>query len=187
MSRPINITSAVTVNIASFSGMTGSVSTGNTHPPSNGVNSSANTSSYAQFTATSTSSGHAYYNFDTLSIPSNATINSVSCVARGRVSNTNTCHAAFQLYAGSTPKGTPTNINTSTATAFTLTTGTWTASDFQDPKLCITVRRANSWLTGSARFYGATLTVNYSVNGTEYEISFNNQSSDVTTVPSSTQ
>ena len=186
MSRPINITSAVTVNIASFSGMTGSVSTGNTHPPSNGVNSSANTS-YAVFSGTSTSSGYAYYNFDTLSIPSNATINSVSCVAKGRVSSTSRCYAAFQLYAGSTPKGTPTNINTSTATAFTLTTGTWTASDFQDPKLCITVRRANSRRTGSARFYGATLTINYSVNGTEYEISFDNQSSDVTTVPSSTQ
>ena len=188
MSRPVNITSAVTVNIASFSGITGSVSSGNTNPPSYGVNSSANTTSHAVFSGTSnSSSGYVYYNFDTISIPSNATINSVSCVARGRVSSTYGCYAAFQLYAGSTPKGSATNFNTTEVSACTLTTGTWAASDFQDPKLCITVRRASRWLTGSAHFYGATLTVNYSVNGTEYEISFNNQSSDVTTVPSETQ
>ena len=142
MSRPVNITSAVTVNIASFSGMTGSVSSGNTTPPSYGVNSSANTSTYAAFTGTTyNSSGHVYYNFDTVSIPSNATINSVSCVARGRVSNASRCHAAFQLYAGSTAKGDATNFNTTEVTACTLTTGTWTVSDLQEPRLCIIVAR----------------------------------------------
>lgn len=187
MSRPINITSAVTVNIASFSGVTGSVSTGTTYPPSNGVNSSGNTSNYATFSGTSTSSGYAYYNFDEISIPSNAVINSVSCVARGRVSNASRCYASFQLMTGNTAKGSAVNFNTTTVSACTLSTGTWTASELEDVKLRITVRRVNNNQGGSARFYGATLTVNYSVNGTEYEVSFDNQSSDVTTEPSSTQ
>lgn len=188
MSRPINITSAVTVNIASFSGLTGSVTSGSTYPPSNGVNSSANTSTYAAFSGTSTTaSGYVYYNFDTIEIPSNAVVNSVSCVARGRVNNTSRCYAAFQLYAGNTAKGSAVNFNTTTVTACTLTTGTWTASDFQNPRLCIIVRRAGNNQSGSARFYGATLTVNYSLNGTEYEVSFDNQSTDATTDPSTTQ
>ena len=185
MSRPVSYTSAVTVNIASFSGITGSVSTGTSYPPTNGINSSANTSSYAAFSGTSSAaSGYAYYKFDTLSIPSNATINSVSCVAVGRVSNTSRCYGAFQLMAGSTAKGNATNFNTTSVSACTLSTGSWTLSELQNIALRITVRRAGNQ-SGSARFYGATLTVNYSINGTEYEVSFSN-STTVTTDPSST-
>lgn len=170
MSRPISYNSAVTVNIASFSGMTGSVSSGTSYPPSNGINSSANTTNYATFSGTSnSSSGYVYYKFAALSIPADATINSVSCVAVGRVNSTSRCYGAFQLMAGSTAKGSSTSFNTTTVSACTLTPGTWTLSELQNIALRITVRRASTQ-AGSARFYGATLTVNYSVNGTAYEI-----------------
>lgn len=163
-----SITSSVTVNISSFSGMTGSVSSGNTYPPSNGVNSSGNTSSYAIFSGTSnSSSGYVYYNFDILDIPSDAVINSVSCVARGRVSNASRCYAAFQLMAGSTAKGSAAGFNTTTVSACTLTTGSWTASELENVRLRITVRRAANQ-AGSAYFYGSTLTVNFST--TAYDI-----------------
>ena len=191
MSRPISYTSAVTVNPSSYlsnlqSGAI-SVTTTGTTSVSQGLNSSDNTSTYAQFTGTTQNSdGYAYYKFDVGNIPQNATINSVVCTARGRAGNNNRGTTGFQLCNGTTTKGNETTFTTTTSSAYTLTTGTWTVSELSDINLRIRLRRTSN-NTFLSRFYGATLTVNYSVSGTEYEVSFNNQSSDVTTSPSTTQ
>lgn len=171
MSRPISYTSAVTVNVTTYSGATNYVSTGTQYPPSNGLNSSANTSSYAAFSATSNSSGFAYYLFS-ITVPANATINSVACTARGRTSVSNSGTSSFQLFAGSTGKGNQTTFTTTTVSAMNLTTGSWTAAEINSGvALRIGTRKASSSTSRySTRFYGATLTVNYSVNGTAYEI-----------------
>ena len=188
MSRPVNIQSAVTVNIATFDSVSG-ITTGTTYPPSNGCNSSANTSSYAMLSGTTTNaSGYAYYSFSGISIPSNATIESISCRARARTSNANRGTGGFQLMAGNTAKGSQTTFTSTTVSAYTLTAGTWTASELNSGvRLRVLVRRTSSQQGFSVRFYGATLTVNYSVNGTEYEVSFVNDSYDSTTSPSTTQ
>lgn len=187
MSKPISYTSAVTVNIASFSGVASNVTTGTTYPPSNGINSSANTSSYATFSATSTSSGYAYYSFSSIEVPSIATINSVSCTVRTRASATSSGTSSFQLFVGSTQKGTQTTVTSTTVTTYNLTSGTsWTAQDINDGiALRIGVRRASNNRAYSNRFYGATLTVNYSVDGIEYEISASSETSLATIEPSS--
>ena len=180
-----NVTTAITVNISSFSGMTGSVTTGSTNPPSYGVNSSASTSNYAIFSgSSSTSSGYVYYNFDEISIPSDAVVNSVSCVARGRVSNASRCYASFQLMSGSSEKGSPVDFNTTAVTACTLTTGTWTPNELENVSLRITLRRVNNNNGGSARFYGSTLTVNYTYDDTVYEITATSEVADATITPS---
>lgn len=184
MSRVVNINSAATVNIASFSGITSNASTGSTYPPTNGINSSANTSSYAIFSATSTSSGYAYYLFNSISVPSNATITSVSCVARGRTSASNTGTSSFQLFAGSTAKGSQTTFTTTTVSAFTLTTGSWTAQEINNGvALRIGTRRANNNNAYSTRFYGATLTVNYTLQTTAYTIASTSNTDSATTSP----
>lgn len=171
MSRPISYTSAVTVNVTTYSGATNYVSTGTSYPPSNGLNSSANTSSYAAFSATSSNSGFAYYLFS-ITVPANATINSVACTARGRASASSSGTSSFQLFAGSTAKGNQTTFTTTTVSAMNLTTGSWTAAEINSGvALRIGTRKASSSTSRySTRFYGATLTVNYSVNGTAYEI-----------------
>ena len=171
MSRPISYTSAVTVNVTTYSGATNYVSTGTSYPPSNGLNSSANTSSYAAFSATSSNSGFAYYLFS-ITVPANATINSVACTARGRASASSSGTSSFQLFAGSTGKGNQTTFTTTTASAMNLTTGSWTAAEINSGvALRIGTRKASSSTSRySTRFYGATLTVNYSVDGTAYEI-----------------
>lgn len=180
-----NVTTAITVNISSFSGMTGSVTTGSTNPPSYGVNSSANTSNYAIFSGSSSySSGYVYYNFDEISIPSDAVVNSVSCVARGRVSNASRCYASFQLMSGSSEKGSPVDFNTTAVTACTLTTGTWTPNELEHAGLRITLRRVNNNNAGSARFYGSTLTVNYTYDDTVYEITATSEVAGATVTPS---
>lgn len=187
MSKPVSYTSAVTVNIASFSGITSNVTTGTTYPPSNGINSSANTSNYATFSATSTSSGYAYYLFSSIEVPSIATINSVSCTVRTRTSATNSGTSSYQLFAGSTQKGTQTTVTSTATTTYNLTSGTsWTAQDINDGiALRIGVRRASYNRGYSNRFYGATLTVNYSVDGIEYEINASSETSLATVDPSS--
>ena len=171
MSRPISYNSAVTVNIASFSGITSNVSTGTSYPPSNGLNSSANTSNYAIFSATSNNSGFAYYLFS-VTVPANATINSVTCTARGRTSASSSGTSSFQLFAGSTAKGNQTTFTTTATSAMNLTTGSWTAEEINSGvALRIGTRKASSSTSRySTRFFGATLTVNYSVNSTAYEI-----------------
>lgn len=183
MSRPVSYTSAVTINPTGYSDMT--FTSSYAQNPQNGCNSSANTSNYARFTMRNTRYT-IFYDFQNPEIPQIATINSVSCTVRGYVSNRSS-YPSVQLYSNTTAKGSATNI-TSTASTNTvnLTTGTWTASDTTKPRLYIKVASASN----SNRyfyFYGATLTINYTVNGTEYEVSFSNQSSEVTTEPSSTQ
>ena len=187
MSKPVSYTSAVTVNIASFSGITSNVTTGTTYPPSNGIDSSADTSNYATFSATSTSSGYAYYLFSSIEVPSIATINSVSCTVRTRASASSSGTSSFQLFAGSTEKGTQTTVTSTAVTTYNLTSGTsWTAQDINNGiALRIGVRRASNNRAYSNRFYGATLTVNYSVDGIEYEINASSETSLATVEPSS--
>ena len=189
MSKPVSYTSAVTVNIASFSGVTSNVATGaaTTYPPSNGINSSANTSNYAIFNATSTSSGYAYYLFSSIEVPSIATINSVSCTVRTRTSSTDSGTSSFQLFAGSIEKGTQTTVTSTAVTAYNLTPGTsWTTQDVNNGiALRIGVRRALSDQAYSNYFYGATLTVNYSVDGINYEINASSETFLATIEPSS--
>lgn len=186
MSRPVSYTSAVTVNIASYSGAT-NVNTSNT---GNGINGSGNTSSYAGFSgSTSNSSGYAYYNFDSISIPQNATINSVSCVARNRAyagSNGGTSRGTcgLRLIAGNTEKGTEYTYTSTANTAYTLTTGNnWTPSDVNNGvSLRILIYRSTTNWFG-CRFYGATLTVNYTVNGTIYSVSASSEYASATVSP----
>ena len=189
MSKPVSYTSAVTVNIASFSGVTSNVATGaaTTYPPSNGINSSANTSNYAIFNATSTSSGYAYYLFSSIEVPTIATINSVSCTVRTRTSSTDSGTSSFQLFAGSIEKGTQTTVTSTAVTAYNLTPGTsWTRHDIDNGiALRIGVRRASSDQAYSNYFYGATLTVNYSVDGINYEINASSETFLATIEPSS--
>ena len=171
MSRPISITSAVTVNTANFSGMSSNVTSGTSYPPNNGIGSSASTN-YALFSATSTSTGYAYYNFSEISIPETAQINSVSCTVRTRTSATSSGTSYFQLMAGSTAKGSQTTVTSTTVTAYTLSSGnSWNAQEINNGiALRIGVKRASNNRAYSNRFYGATLTINYSVNKIEYEI-----------------
>ena len=179
MSRVVSFSSAVTVNPVSYSDVT--FTSSYYQDLQNGYGDTASTT-YARFTMRNTSY-HIYYNFNTPNIPSNATINSVSCAVKGYVSRSSN-YPSVRLYAGTTAKGTAVNITSTTNSNVSniTNTGTWTASELENARLYIAVSAASS----SNRyfyFYGANLTVNYTVNGTEYEVSINNQSSDVTTIP----
>ena len=182
MSRVVNISSSATVNLTSFSSSTFS-RTANT---TNGVNSSANTSSYATFTAgTRNTAQYAYYVFGAPSIPSNATISSVSCVGRAYLNNSGRGTAGLQLMANNTAKGSETTFTNTSQQAVTIASpGTWTISELSNTiKLRVRGTRTSNNQNLLVYFYGASLGVDYTVAQTVYEVSVTN-SSDATVSPS---
>lgn len=142
-------------------------------PFSNAIGKYAdNTDSYAEWTMVKGRSAYTYvlWTFDISSIPSNATIDKVTCTARCYNSNTQ----AF--YAGNTSVsllvGTESKVTTSGTKAFgntpvevTLTSSDYTREELDSFRLKIQSVRGylgtnNTYYT---RLYGATLTIEYEV------------------------
>ena len=118
----------------------------NIQNPNNALNSEANTSSYARFRLYN-SSYIAYYSFAVNGIPSNATINSVTCVLRAYVTNTNNT-ANFQLCNNTTAKGSSITVNTTSSSLFTIDNGgTWSVSElYYSIVLTITLKSSTELL-----------------------------------------
>lgn len=130
-----------------------------------------------------------YYNFNITGIPSGATINSVTCKAKCYISSTNSGRIAtrqIRLYSGSTAMGSAYTVSNST-NKFTMSAGTWTAAQLTNAKIRLYAKRGTSNTTTNYyfRFYGATLTVNYSINTTAYTITTSSTASGVTIEPAS--
>ena len=131
----------------------------------NPVGKSSSNTTYATLT-TSTSTGatsYAFWKFDCSSIPSGATIESVSCVAKCYVNNTTRIGTrSVQLYYGtSTAKGSSVSFGNSTTATQTLNCGTWTREELNDINIRVAGTRGTSTSSASIRFYGADLTVTY--------------------------
>ena len=118
-----------------------------------------------------------FFNFAP-NIPSDAIINSVSCYARASISATTGVNARrIQLYSGSSAKGTAktlgTSVSTITSTDLASDT-TWTVSELQEAKLYLYATRNSSGsnLTSSRylKFYGATISINYTHDQVQYEV-----------------
>ena len=118
-------------------------------------------------TQTAYAEGKLIYGFDCSSIPQNATITSVTCIAAaacyssGQYFDTRT----LQLYHGSTAKGSPTTItgNGNTSANHNIDGGSWTREELEDIRIVIYVKRGNNTTQASFSFWGATLTVDYTL------------------------
>lgn len=97
------------------------------------------------------------YTFDIPSIPTTATITSVSCLVKAHEENASRSTFTLQLYSGSTKKGSQTTVNGTSNTIYTLTTGTWTRSEIDD----LTLHCRFGYYGGGVA--GATLTIEYSM------------------------
>lgn len=175
MSRPISYTSGLTSALYSYdASLSNGVVFPSNHPASDGLHDSTQTSSYASISGqTRGQSGYAYYDFNVSDIPQEASITAISCTIRARA-NSNNVGSQFQLCNGTTTKGSATNVTSNSTNTYNLTPGTWTRDEIENIKLRIMVRN------NGARLYGATLTVNYSVNGTEYEVTISNSTAAIT-------
>ena len=158
------------------------------YPASNGYHDTSN-STYARFQPTRTANvtGYCYYGFTITDIPSGAVIDSVTCLVKVRSSNSSGLDiASIQMCAGETPKGNVYDFHTSTSTAVqTLSGGTWTRDEVLNLRLKIEGHRPSN-SNRYVQFYGAELTIVWSLNYTEYEVTVSNTSTAVTTDPTGT-
>lgn len=153
----------------------------------------ASSSTRAAFYTTTGSNAETkiYLNFDDcLDIPSGATINSVSCSVKCGTQGTNYFSTrTVQMATGTTVKGSATTMSgsNSSPSTHTLTVGSWTAAEIRNAKLYFYVKRGTSNTSTEATFsvFGATLTVNYSVNGYMYTIAASSNVSGITVDPAS--
>lgn len=144
----------------------------------NNAYTDSSSTSYAQLTLASsrnsTRQSQVFIEFDKTnlsSIPSTATINSVTCSVKYYVSSTSYVTAlSAQLYSKTTAKGSATTSRPTSATVYNLTTGSWSLSELENVRLYLSATHSASTSTAYVYLYGATLTVNYSISGTAYEI-----------------
>ena len=150
--------------------------TDSTNTPSNGL-TAATSETRAAFTSNTTanSTTSIYYNFDCSSIPQNVTINSVSCDFKATCSNNYFNTRVGQLCTGTTKKGsgttiTNTSINNTVNVQTISNTGSWTRAELNNIKILIQAVRGSSTSEFIISFFGATLTVDYTVNGEIYDV-----------------
>ena len=104
-----------------------------------------------------------YFKFNTSSLPADATIVSVSCKAKANLTGTTSITPrTIGLYSGSTLKGS-TQTLTNKASVFTFSGATWTLSELADARVTVYATRTNTSSSPWLYFYGATLTVKYTL------------------------
>ena len=175
-------TGSVTLNPSDYTGQTSFTST----TISNGFNGTSNTTA-ASFTLSTSTAGYIYYKFDTSSIPSGATITSITGTAKVRVNNTSrVTNTICQLYTGTTAKGlNVTFASTSSSNTVTLSPGSsWTRSELNDLRLKIGATGSSSTSSKTVYFCGADVTINYSY--TTYDITISNSSTATVTATKNT-
>lgn len=119
------------------------------------------------------------YSFDVSQIPSNATINSVSCVVKASTSTSNNITTKdVQLYSGTSPKGSISTIPTTTGGTVTLSPGTWTRQELENIRIRFDGYYSGTYSSYNIDFYGAELTVNYTVVEDVYIYTISNISAD---------
>lgn len=148
-------------------------------------------SSSADCSLAARTTGNLYLDIDVTGIPSSATIQSVTCQASLQVSrngSSSSMTSSCQLYSGNTAKGSSTTIVSSATdvsrTTFTLTPGTWTASEIQNARLYITMYNGASSTVRHLYVYGVSFTVTYTVSGEVYTYTITNVTADHTIVVS---
>lgn len=136
----------------------------------------ADSDTYAQLTAPAGgATSTIYLDFEDLSLPSGATIQSVTAQATLQFSRNNSSSgvtASCQMYAGSTAKGSSTTIVSSATdvakTTYNLSIGTWTASELNNARFFITVTNNASSTQRLVYIYGVSLNVTYEFDGVIY-------------------
>lgn len=183
MSKPISINETVTFTPTTNTRTT-NMNASSRYPASNGYDSHTSTN-YARFSITTNSTGYTYYVFNVTGIPSIATITNVTCTAKLYVNNTSSVtNTNIQLYSDTTAKGESKTFASTSATTVIMDGGTWTVDELANARVRFGGTASSSNQNKYIYFYGATLSVTYSVTGTEYTITAASSVTGVTASPS---
>lgn len=156
------VTKTITLIPSGYTGLT-NMTINSSYAISRGYTDSSSTT-YTRFDGTASSTGYVYFTFDTSDIPANATITSITANGKARVSNTTRVSSTvMQLYTNTTAKGSNTAFASTTASVRTITPGTWTRSELNNLRLRIGGTFSSSTPSKRIDFYGADVTVTYTV------------------------
>ena len=132
-------------------------------------------STYADCSVAGRTTGNLYLDLGPINLPSGASITSVSCQASLQVSrngSSSSMTASCQMYSGSNAKGSSYSIVSSATdvsrTTYTLTVGSWTASELQNARFYLTMYNGASSTVRHIYVYGVSFTVTYTVSGVIY-------------------
>jgi len=167
-----------------ISGGEGGGFTNRDYPASNSLtNSSSDT--YSQFNPATGGEGSTRWGFGISGIPDNATINSVTCQIKVACSNASgMATARAQFFCGDIAKGTAldfTNDSSLTVRSYT-NCGSWTKEELGSLELRITAKKINNRYI---KFWGADLTITYSYDEIQYEVTASSQSQEIMVSPTS--
>lgn len=155
---------STTLYASGNTGLTGMTISGS-YPITNAYDSSSDTSNYARYSISTSTTGYVYLTYDTSNIPSTATIQSVTAKARLRISNTSrVTNRVCQLYTGTTAKGSNTNFSSTSSggSVITLSTGTsWTRSELNNLRMRIGGTGSSSTSSKYIYIYGTDITITY--------------------------
>lgn len=140
------------------------------YPLSNGLtSSSSNTYTVLNLNKGGGAVSKLAVKFDMSKIPANATISSISCKIKARISNASPyiLSGVAQLYCGTAGLSSEIDLGTSEVAQSFSDTGWWDRESLDDLVLLITCTRGSLSANNSQtlRFYGADLTVNYTGGG----------------------
>ena len=162
------------------------------YPIANAYTDSSSTT-YCQVNWKTGSNAESYvylrFNFD--SIPSGATIKSVTAKAKGYVNTTNSSRVTsrqMQLCTGTTLKGSALTMSNSTSEQTFSSVGSWTVNEIANAGIRYYVQRGTSNTSSNYNFrmYGATMTVTYEWQETTYTVSVSNSTSATVTADPTT-
>ena len=162
----------------------------------NAYNDATNTT-YASLELNGGSSGTIYLNTN-VSLPSGATVQSVSCsftYQYNRNSSSSGYTASCRMYSNTTAKGSSSSLvsagGTDVAkTTISLSVGSWSASELSNARLQITATNSASSTHRFLYIYGVSFTVTYTASGKIYTYTISNVQADhviVVTASASTQ
>ena len=146
-------------------------------------------STRATLSLSGNTTGTLYLGLGPINIPSNATITDISCqasLAFSKNGSSSSVIASCQLYSGDTAKGSSTSVVSSATdlsqTTFTLTPGTWSASELANAQFYFTAYNGASGTTRFFYVYGVSFTVTYTVNDEIYIYTITNVVGDHTII-----
>ncbi len=155
--------SSVTLVASGNTGLTG-MSISSSYPITNAYDSSSDTSNYARYSISTSTTGYVYLTYDVSDIPSNATIQSVTANARLRISNTSrVTNRVCQLYNGTTAKGSSVSFSSTSSGGAVVspTAGSWTRSELNNLRMYIGGTGSSSSQSKYIYIYGTDITITY--------------------------
>lgn len=132
-----------------------------------GVSAENGTSTSNVYSSGQNVTGHADYTFDLSDIPSGATITNVSLAVNAHEENASRSVCTIQLYAGSTAKGSVTTVSGTRNQIYDVDCGSWTRAELDELYMRLSLGYYGGLIAG------ATLTVDYEMDGFAVQLSGN--------------